>query len=54
MKKIIASKNAPKATGPFSQAILHDAKYTMELSGQVGINPQEGKLVQGGIAAETE
>jgi len=26
----------------------------MELSGQIGINPQEGKLVTGGIEAETE
>ena len=54
MKQIITSKNAPKATGPFSQAILHTSKYQMEISGQLGINPQDGKLVAGGIAAEME
>ena len=54
MKKVISSPNAPKATGPFSQAILHDSKYAMELSGQIGIDPKEGKLVGGGIEAETE
>jgi len=54
MKKTISSKNAPRATGPFSQAILFDEKYTMELSGQIGIDPQTGKLVEGGIEAEAE
>ena len=54
MKKAISSENAPKATGPFSQAILHDSKNTMELSGQIGINPQDGKLVEGGVESETE
>ena len=52
MKKIIVSKKAPKATGPFSQAILHDMKLQLELSGQVGIKPQDGKLIDGGIKAE--
>ena len=50
----ITSTSAPQATGSFSQAILHNAKYTMELSGQIGIDPEIGKLVAGGIAAETE
>lgn len=54
MKKIISSENAPKANGLLSPAIFYDSKYTMELSGQIGINPQEGKLVDGGIEAETE
>lgn len=54
MKKIIISKQAPKATGPFSQAIMHDLKYTMELSGQIGIDPNVGKLVDGGVGSETE
>ena len=54
MKKTISSENAPKAKGLLSPAILYSSKYTMELSGQIGINPQEGKLVDGGIEAETE
>jgi len=54
MKRIISSNNAPKATGPFSQAVLFDSKFTLELSGQIGISPTDGKLVSGGLIAETE
>jgi 2-iminobutanoate/2-iminopropanoate deaminase len=54
MKKIITSENAPKAKGLLSPAILYDSKYTLELSGQIGINPHDGKLVDRGIEAETE
>ena len=54
MKTIISSPLAPKAVGPYSQAILFNSKYQMELSGQIGVNPQIGKLVEGGIEAETE
>ncbi|MCK5061500.1 Rid family detoxifying hydrolase [Candidatus Parcubacteria bacterium] len=53
-KTIISSNNAPKATGPFSQAVLHSSKYNLELSGQIGINPESGSLTEGGITAETE
>ncbi len=53
-KIIISSDNAPKTTGPFSQAVLCSADYNLELSGQIGINPESGKLVEGGITAETE
>ncbi|MEK6916501.1 MAG: Rid family detoxifying hydrolase [Nanoarchaeota archaeon] len=53
MKKIIKSKKAPEAKGPYSHAILHDHKYTMELSGQIGINPKTGKLTEG-IVMQTE
>lgn len=53
-KKIIRSDKAPKAAVYFSQAVLHDSKHTLELSGQVGINPETGKLVEGGIGPQTE
>lgn len=53
-KTIISSPNAPKATGPFSQAVLDNFKYRLELSGQIGINPESGTLVAGGVTAETE
>ncbi len=36
---------------PFSKAIIHDDRYTMEISGQVGLDA-EGKLVKG-IEAQT-
>ena|SRR3989338_7604867 len=41
-KKIISAGNLP-----FSKAIIHNFEYTMELSGQVGIDPKTGKIVEG-------
>jgi len=47
----IATQNAPAAIGPYSQAVVRDGViYT---AGQVGIDPQTGKLVAGGIEAQT-
>ena len=42
MKKVIASPNAPKAVGPYSQAI--EANGTLYISGQLPINPADGKI----------
>ena len=50
--KKINTENAPAAIGPYSQAI--SAGNTIYLSGQLGINPQTGKLAEGGITAETK
>ncbi|MDE2234918.1 MAG: RidA family protein [Gammaproteobacteria bacterium] len=41
---------APKAIGPYSQAIR--AGNTVYLSGQIGLDPNTGQLVAGGIQAE--
>ncbi len=50
-KKIITSDKAPKAIGPYSIAVqTADLVYT---SGQIGLDPQTGELVPGGIEAET-
>ena len=49
-RKIIHTTNAPKAIGPYSQAIA--AGGTVYLSGQVGLDPATGELVKGGIEAE--
>jgi len=55
MKKVvISSKNTPKAIGPYSQAILSANKYRLELSGQIGLNSQTDKLVEGGVGSQTE
>ena len=51
MKKVINTKNAPKAIGPYSQAIL--SGNTLYCSGQIAINPDTGNLVIENIAAET-
>tara|TARA_B100000965_G_scaffold90011_2_gene73199 strand:- start:4955 stop:5332 length:378 start_codon:yes stop_codon:yes gene_type:complete len=50
--RIIKTKNAPKAIGPYSQGINHNNfVYT---SGQIPINPETGKLVEGNFKLEVE
>ncbi|MCP4437508.1 MAG: RidA family protein, partial [Aureispira sp.] len=51
MKKIISTNNAPKAIGPYSQAVL--AGNTLYCSGQIGINPKNGLLNTTNITTET-
>ena len=51
MKKVINTKNAPKAIGAYSQAIL--SGNTLYCSGQIAINPDTGNLVIENITAET-
>ena len=48
----IATERAPQALGPYSQAVLAGAN--LYVSGQIGINPKTGVLVQDSIEAETE
>lgn len=50
-KKIIATENAPKAIGPYSQAVL--VGDTLYLSGQIAIDPKSGELITGDIEKET-
>ena len=46
----VHSEHAPKAVGPYSQAVrCADMLY---LSGQIGLDPATGTLVDGGIEAE--
>lgn len=52
MKKIINSNKAPKAVGPYSQAV--EAKGMLFVSGQIPIDPETGKIVEGGIKEQTE
>lgn len=42
MKKIIYSDNAPKAIGPYSQAV--EAGGVLYLSGQIPVNPADGSV----------
>ena len=46
----ISSDNAPAAVGPYSQAIRVDG--FVFCSGQIGLDPKTGKLVDGGIEAQ--
>jgi 2-iminobutanoate/2-iminopropanoate deaminase len=52
MKKVITSRDAPAAIGPYSQAV--EAGDLVFLSGQIPIDPATGKLVPGDVAAQAE
>ena len=51
MKQAISSPDAPKAIGPYSQAIR--SGQLLFLSGQIPLDPVSGQLVEGDIAAQT-
>ena len=51
MKHSFSSDNAPKAIGPYSQAVrVGDLLF---LSGQVPLDPATGQLIEGDISAQT-
>ena len=52
MKKIINSPKAPKAIGPYSQAV--EVNETLYISGQLPVDVNTGKFVEGGIKEQTE
>jgi reactive intermediate/imine deaminase len=50
MKRVIQTKAAPAAIGPYSQAVrVGDSVY---LSGQIGLDPQTMQLAEGGLEAQ--
>ena len=49
MKKVIATPDAPKAVGPYSQAI--EVNGTLYISGQIPVNPADGKIQEDIVAA---
>jgi 2-iminobutanoate/2-iminopropanoate deaminase len=51
MKRIISTEKAPAAVGPYSQAV--EINGTLYIAGQIPIDPETGKIVQGGIAEQT-
>lgn len=51
-RNAIATKSAPPAIGPYSQAIA--SGNLLFVSGQIGLDPEKGKLVDGGIAEQTQ
>lgn len=50
--KIIATPAAPRAIGPYSQAVVHHG--LVYLSGQIPLDPATGELIAGDITAQTE
>lgn len=51
MKEAISTAAAPRAIGPYSQALR--AGQWLFLSGQIGLDPTTGELVAGGVEAQT-
>jgi 2-iminobutanoate/2-iminopropanoate deaminase len=51
MKKTIATGAAPKAIGPYSQAVVYNG--IAYLSGQIPLDPATGQVVEGDIATQT-
>ena len=51
MKKVIATKNAPAAIGPYSQAV--QVGNMLFASGQLGIDPAIGNFVEGAVKEQT-
>src|SRR5215813_7504545 len=52
MRDVIATKDAPKAIGPYSQAIK--ANGFVFVSGQVAIDPATQQVVTGDVAVQTD
>lgn len=53
MHQAIATPDAPKAIGPYSQAVAAPAGRTIHCSGQIPLDPRTGELVKGTIEEET-
>jgi 2-iminobutanoate/2-iminopropanoate deaminase len=51
-RRAVSTSNAPAAVASYSQAI--DAGNFVFFAGQVGLDPQSGELVPGGVEAEAE
>jgi 2-iminobutanoate/2-iminopropanoate deaminase len=49
---IISTENAPQAIGPYSQAI--EINGMLFISGQIPLDPQSGKIVEGGVEEQTD
>jgi 2-iminobutanoate/2-iminopropanoate deaminase len=52
MREIISTSDAPKAIGPYSQAVR--ANGLVFVSGQVAIDPATQQVVEGDVATQTE
>jgi 2-iminobutanoate/2-iminopropanoate deaminase len=48
----VLTKHAPAPVGPYSQAI--ESGNELYCSGQIGLDPQTGQLVEGDAAAQTQ
>lgn len=54
MRRVISTDKAPKAIGPYSQAIAVTPKELVFCSGQIPLDPKSGEIVAGAIDVQTE
>jgi len=52
MKKVIATTEAPKAVGPYSQAVA--VGNLLFAAGQIPLDPATGELIDGDVSAQTD
>lgn len=52
-RQVVHTDHAPAAVGPYSQGIISDGKYVF-VSGQIGLDPATGKMVEGGLEAQAK
>jgi 2-iminobutanoate/2-iminopropanoate deaminase len=52
MKHTVHTDKAPKAIGPYSQAVIYNG--IAYLCGQIPLDPATGQVIEGGIAEQTE
>lgn len=50
-RAVVSTPEAPAAIGPYSQAVRVGG--TLYVAGQIPLDPRTGRLVEGGIAAQT-
>ncbi len=53
-KSIIQTEYAPKAVGPYSQAVKLQGEDLIFVSGQIALDPRTGDKIHGGIVQETK
>jgi 2-iminobutanoate/2-iminopropanoate deaminase len=52
-KTIVRTDKAPKAVGPYSQAVAVRSGKLAFTAGQIALDPQTGEIVQGGVESQT-
>jgi 2-iminobutanoate/2-iminopropanoate deaminase len=53
-KRVISTEKAPRAIGPYSQAIAVKPAELVFCSGQIPLDPATGQVVEGGIDEQTK
>lgn len=52
-RETIQTEKAPKAIGPYAQAVKVDCGKMIFCSGQIPLDPKTGEMIEGDIAAQT-